>query len=305
MTAAKQVIVTTDLPLKRFISGKVRDTYDLGEYLLIVVTDRVSAFDVVLPAGIPDKGRVLNLISAFWFEKTANIIPNHVVTVIDCVKKLDDFISVKQRFDYPDYLVGRSMVVKKVKRLPVECVVRGYLAGSGWAEYKKSQSICGVPLPSGLRQSEKLPEPIFTPTTKGDDTHDLPMTYEEVEKEVGKDLALKLKTMGIALYAYARDYARHYGLIIADTKFEFGLDGDKLILIDEALTPDSSRFWDEKLYKVGEPQDSYDKQPLRDWLEKSGWNKEPPAPALPPDVIESTRRRYVHAYEVLTGKKLP
>ncbi len=305
MTAANQVILKTDLSLKRFISGKVRDTYDLGDYLLIVVTDRISAFDVVLPAGIPDKGRVLNLISTFWFEKTKNIIPNHVVAVIEDVKQLDKFIPEKHRFDYPKYLEGRSMVVKKVKRLPVECVVRGYLAGSGWSEYKKRQSVCGVPLPSGLRQSEILAEPIFTPTTKGDNTHDLPMSYEEVETEVGKDLALKLKAMSIALYALARDFARHHGIIIADTKFEFGLDGDKLIIIDEALTPDSSRFWDEKLYKVGEPQDSYDKQPLRDWLENSGWNKEPPAPALPPEVIESTRRRYIHAYEVLTGKNLP
>ncbi|APV44072.1 phosphoribosylaminoimidazole-succinocarboxamide synthase [Dehalogenimonas formicexedens] len=298
------VVLKTDLPLNRFISGKVRDTYDLGEYLLIVVTDRISAFDVVLPAGIPDKGKVLNQISAFWFDQTRKIIPNHVVAVINDVKQLGQYVPEKQRFDYPKYLEGRSMVVKKVKRLPVECVVRGYLAGSGWAEYKTRQSVCGVPLPAGLRQSEILTEPIFTPTTKGDNTHDLPMTYAEVENTVGKDLALKLKTMSIALYAFARDYARHHGIIIADTKFEFGLDGDKLIVIDEALTPDSSRFWDEKLYKVGEPQDSYDKQPLRDWLEKSGWNKEPPAPALPLDVIESTRRRYVHAYEVLTGKTL-
>ncbi|KTB48692.1 phosphoribosylaminoimidazolesuccinocarboxamide synthase [Dehalogenimonas alkenigignens] len=300
-----QVVLKTDLPLKRFISGKVRDTYDLGEHLLIVVTDRVSAFDVVLPAGIPDKGRVLNLISAFWFGKTKNIISNHVVAVIEDVRQLDEFIPEAQRFDYPKYLEGRSMVVKKVKRLPVECVVRGYLAGSGWSEYKKRQSVCGVSLPAGLRQSEMLPEPVFTPTTKGEDTHDLPMTYEEVENTVGRDLALKLKSMSIVLYAYARDYARHHGIIIADTKFEFGLNGDKLILIDEALTPDSSRFWDEKLYKVGEPQDSYDKQPLRDWLENSGWNKEPPAPTLPPEVTESTRRRYVHAFEVLTGKRLP
>ncbi|XUX01056.1 MAG: phosphoribosylaminoimidazolesuccinocarboxamide synthase [Dehalogenimonas sp.] len=298
------VVLKTDLPLKRFIFGKVRDTYDLGEYLLIVVTDRISAFDVVLPAGIPDKGRVLNQISAFWFDQTKKIIPNHVVAVINDVKQLDKYVPETQRFDYPKYLEARSMVVKKVKRLPVECVVRGYLAGSGWADYKKHRSVCGILLPAGLRQSEILEEPIFTPTTKGDNTHDLPMTFEEVEKEVGKELALKLKTVSIAIYAFARDFARHHGIIIADTKFEFGLDGDKLILIDEALTPDSSRFWDEELYKVGEPQDSYDKQPLRDWLEKTGWNKEPPAPALPPEVIESTRRRYVHAYEVLTGKTL-
>ncbi|AKG53456.1 phosphoribosylaminoimidazole-succinocarboxamide synthase [Dehalogenimonas sp. WBC-2] len=305
MATANEVILKTELPLKRFISGKVRDTYDLGEYLLIVVSDRISAFDVVLPVGIPDKGKVLNLISAFWFELTAKIIPNHVVAVIEDVNQLDEYIPESQHFDYPAYLVGRSMIVKKVRRLPVECVVRGYLAGSGWSEYKKSQSICSVPLPSGLRQSQMLPEIIFTPTTKGDNTHDLPMTFEEVEKAVGAEIALKLKAISIALYAYARDHARHHGIIIADTKFEFGLDSDdKLIIIDEALTPDSSRFWDEKIYKVGEPQDSYDKQPVRDWLEASGWNKEPPAPALPPEVIESTRQRYIHAYEVLTGKNL-
>ena len=305
MATANEVILKTELPLKRYISGKVRDTYDLGEYLLIVVTDRISAFDVVLPVGIPDKGRVLNMISAFWFEKTAKIIPNHVVAIIEDVKQLDEFISEKQRFDYPSYLAGRSMIVKKVQRLPVECVVRGYLAGSGWSEYKKSQSICGVPLPTGLRQSQMLPEIIFTPTTKGDGTHDLPMTYLEVEKTVGAALALKLKAISIALYAFARDYARHHDIIIADTKFEFGLDDGSLILIDEALTPDSSRFWDEKIYKIGEAQDSYDKQPVRDWLEASGWDKEPPAPTLPPEVIDSTRQRYIHAYEVLTGKRLP
>lgn len=298
------VVLTTDLPLKRFISGKVRDTYDLGEYLLIVVSDRISAFDVVLPVGIPDKGKVLNLISAFWFEKTRNIIANHVVAVIEDIKQLDGFIPKKQRFEYPKYLEGRSMIVKKVQRIPVECVVRGYLAGSGWSEYQKSQSVCGVGLPTGLRQSQMLPEIIFTPTTKGDDTHDLPMTYQEVEDKVGAALAIKLKAISTALYAYAREYARNHDIIIADTKFEFGLDGDNLILIDEALTPDSSRFWDDKLYKIGEPQDSYDKQPVRDWLEASGWNKEPPGPTLPNDVIDNTRRRYVHAYEVLTETKL-
>lgn len=299
-----RVVLRTDLPLRRFISGKVRDTYDLGEHLLIVVSDRISAFDVVLPVGIPDKGKVLNLISAFWFEKTHNIIANHVVKVIEDVYQLDDYIPEDQRFDYPKYLEGRSMIVKKVERLPVECVVRGYLAGSGWAEYKKSQSVCGVALPAGLKQSQMLPEIIFTPTTKGDDTHDLPMTYQEVEDTVGAALAVKLKAISTALYAYARDYARNHDIIIADTKFEFGLDNGNLILIDEALTPDSSRFWDEKLYKVGEAQDSYDKQPVRDWLEASGWNKEPPGPTLPDEVIDSTRRRYVHAFEVLTGKQM-
>ncbi|MDV2989272.1 MAG: phosphoribosylaminoimidazolesuccinocarboxamide synthase [Dehalogenimonas sp.] len=298
------VVLATDLPLKRFILGKVRDTYDLGEYLLIVVSDRISAFDVVLPVGIPDKGKVLNLISAFWFDKTRSIIPNHVVAVIKDVRQLDEFIPEEQRFEYPEYLEGRSMIVKKVKRLPVECVVRGYLAGSGWSEYKKTQSVCGVALPAGLKQSQMLPEIIFTPTTKGDDAHDLPMTYQEVEETVGAAMAIKLKAISTALYAYAREYARNHDIIIADTKFEFGLDGNNLILIDEALSPDSSRFWDEKLYKVGEAQDSYDKQPVRDWLEASGWNKEPPGPTLPDEIIENTRRRYVHAFEVLTGTTL-
>ena len=304
MTAASQVVLKTELPLKRFISGKVRDTYDLGEYLIIVVTDRISAFDVVLPAGIPDKGKVLNLISSFWFAQTKIIIPNHVIDVINDVKQLDKFISEKQRFDYPKYLEGRSMVVKKVKRLPVECVVRGYLAGSGWAEYQKRQSVCGVSLPTGLRQSEKLKEPIFTPTTKGDTTHDLPMTYEEVEKEVGKDLALKLKTMSIALYAFARDYARHHAIIIADTKFEFGQTAQGITLADEVLTPDSSRFWPADKYQPGKAQDSYDKQYVRDYLEEIRWNKLPPAPALPLEVARRTSEKYLEAYRQLTGREL-
>lgn len=296
-------ILYTDLPLDRYISGKVRDTYDLGEYLLIVVTDRISAFDVVLSTGIPDKGKVLNSISAFWFDKTKHIIPNHVVKVIDKISDLDEFIPENKRFAYPQFLEGRSMVVKKLKRLPVESVVRGYLAGSGWSEYQKRQSVCGVHLPEGLKQSQMLPEIIFTPTTKGENTHDMPMTFQEVENTIGAPLALKMKAVSTALYAYAREYARSKGIIIADTKFEFGLDGEEFVLIDEALTPDSSRFWDEKLYNVGEAQDSYDKQPVRDWLEKSGWNKEPPGPALPKDVIDQTRKRYIHAYQVLTGDK--
>ena len=297
-----QVVLNANLPLKPFISGKVRDTYDLGDYLLIVVSDRISAFDVILPVGIPSKGKVLNLISAFWFEKTKHIIPNHIITVIDDLQKLDKYLPKNMRFEYPEYLIGRSMIVKKVERLPVECVVRGYLAGSGWAEYKISKSVCGVKLPEGLRQSQLLPEIIFTPTTKGDNTHDLPMTYQEVEETVGAAIALKLKAISTALYAFARDYARNHGIIIADTKFEFGLDNGNVILIDEALTPDSSRFWDEQYYKVGEPQDSYDKQTVRDWLEASGWNKEHPGPVLPSDVITDTSQRYIHAYETLTGK---
>jgi len=300
-----KVVLSTYLPLKRFISGKVRDTYDLGDYLLIVASDRISAFDVVLPVGIPCKGKVLNQLSAFWFAKTAHIIPNHLVASLKYAGQLSTYLPNKQGIDFPSYLTGRSMVVKKLKRIPVECVVRGYLAGSGWAEYKTSQSICGIRLPPRLRQSEILPEPIFTPTTKGETEHDKPMTFIEVANMVGEDLAQKLKDTTIAVYLFARDYARNRGIIIADTKFEFGLDENgQLTLIDEALTPDSSRFWDIEKYEVGKAQESYDKQPVRDWLEASGWNKEPPAPTLPNNVIAQTSERYIHAYEALTGTKI-
>jgi len=299
------VLLETKLPLVSFVKGKVRDTYDLGDCLLIVATDRISAFDVILPCGIPDKGLVLNQLSAYWFRETSDIVTNHLIEVLEDVSHLDNCLPEKDRFDYPEYLAGRSMIVRKVERISVECVVRGYLAGSGWAEYQKSGSICGIPLPAGLRESQELPEPIFTPTTKAEEGHDLPMTMDEVRKQVGEDLAEQLKNTCITLYSSARKRARDRGIIIADTKMEFGLDDGKLILIDELLTPDSSRFWPADRYEIGRSQPSYDKQPVRDWLETSGWDKTPPAPMLTPDVIESTTQRYREAYHRLTGMELP
>ncbi|AQX74606.1 phosphoribosylaminoimidazolesuccinocarboxamide synthase [Dehalococcoides mccartyi] len=299
-----KVLMETALPLPSFIKGKVRDTYLLGDKLLIVASDRISAFDVILPSGISGKGRVLNRISSFWFEKTAHIIPNHVIELVENTSCLDKYLTSAERFKYPEYLIGRSMVVKKVNRVSVECVVRGYIAGSAWSEYKKTGTVNGVSMPKGLQQSQELPKPIFTPTTKGDGEHDRPMSIAELEGMVGKDLADKLAKKSLELYKFGREYARNRGIIIADTKFEFGLDGTELTLIDEALTPDSSRFWDEKTYKVGEAQDSYDKQPVRDYLETISWNKEPPGPVLPDEVIKSTTRRYEYAYERITGLKL-
>ena len=304
MATGSSTLMTTNLPLPLFIRGKVRDTYELGDRLLIVATDRISAFDVVLPVGIPDKGRVLNQLSAFWFSQTANIITNHLVEVVDDVQCLNQYLPKESHFAYPAYLAGRSMIVKKVERVPVECVVRGYLAGSAWAEYQQSGVISWLPLPAGLKESEELPGPVFTPTTKADTGHDLPLTIAELNKLVGKALAEELRRKSLALYHYAREYARARGIIIADTKMEFGLDDGRLILIDELLTPDSSRFWDTREYQIGQSQPSYDKQPVRDWLVQAGWNKEPPAPMLPTDVIAATARRYREAYERLTGKKL-
>jgi len=301
---SNKVLLNTDLPLPPFVKGKVRDTYDLDNLLLIVATDRISAFDVVLPCGIPNKGQVLNQLSAFWFDQTRDLMPNHLVEVLNDVNRLDAYIPTGKRFDYPAYLAGRSMVVKKVKRLPVECVVRGYLSGSAWEEYEQSGTISGLPAAKGLKQSQELPQPLFTPTTKAEEGHDLPISMEEMGKLVGKALAEEMKQKSMAIYSYAQGYALARGIIIADTKFEFGLDDEKLIIIDEMLTPDSSRIWETELYKVGESQPSYDKQPVRDWLTSSGWNKEPPAPMLPPEVIEATSRRYQRAYERLTGKKL-
>jgi len=296
--------LTTDLPLPLFIRGKVRDTYDLGKYLLIIATDRLSAFDVVLPCGIPDKGKILNQISAYWFEQTQQIIPNHVIAMVDDVKILDKYLPVSKRFEYPEYLAGRSMIVRKLERLPIECVVRGYLAGSAWSEYQKTGKVLWTKLPKGLKESQELPEPLFTPTTKAEAGHDEPMTMVTVKKLVGTVIAEQVQEKCLAVYNFARKQAIVKGIIIADTKMEFGLDKGKLVLIDELLTPDSSRFWDVKLYKVGQSQPSLDKQPVRDWLTKSGWNKEPPAPMLPEKVIESTSRIYRTAYERLTGKKL-
>jgi phosphoribosylaminoimidazole-succinocarboxamide synthase len=301
---ADDILLKTDLPLPAFVRGKVRDTYELGNLLLIVATDRISAFDVVLPGGIPNKGRVLNKLSAFWFDQTKDLMPNHLVATLDDVSRLDAYLPPGSRFDYPAYLAGRSMVVKKVKRLPVECVVRGYLSGSAWEEYKESGTISGMKAAKGLKQSQELPQPLFTPTTKAESGHDLPLSRDDMRKLVGKAVAEEMEQKSLAVYSYAQGYALARGIIIADTKFEFGLDGDKLILIDELLTPDSSRIWETRLYKVGQSQPSYDKQPVRDWLANSGWNKEPPAPMLPQEVIEATSRRYRQAYEMLTGKKL-
>ncbi len=298
------VLMNTELPLSLFIRGKVRDSYDLGDQLLIIATDRISAFDFVLPCGIPDKGLVLNQFSVFWFNQTKHLVSNHLIEAIDDVHHLDNYILEENRFPYPPYLAGRSMVVKKVKRIPVECVVRGYLSGSAWAEYQQHGTISGIASPKGLQESQELPQPLFTPTTKAESGHDLPLTADEMKNLVGDALAEALEEKSLAIYNYARKYARTRGIIIADTKMEFGLEHDNLILIDELLTPDSSRFWDAHQYKVGQSQPSYDKQPVRDWLTQSGWKKEPPAPMLPPEVIASTTERYQQAYERLTGKKL-
>jgi phosphoribosylaminoimidazole-succinocarboxamide synthase len=302
---SQSVVTETKLSLPLFIKGKVRDTYRLGDLLIIVATDRISAFDVVLPNGIPGKGAVLNQISAFWFKHTENIIRNHVIETIIDVKQIESHLQNDKPATLPAYLAGRSMVVKKAKRLPIECVVRGYITGSAMSEYIKTGSVCGIELPEGLRESEELAEPIFTPTTKAETGHDMPITIQDVEKLVGQRYAAEIKEKSIAVYKYAREYARANGIIIADTKMEFGLDeNNDLMLIDELLTPDSSRFWDASVYQAGKTQDSYDKQPVRDWLTNSGWNKEPPAPLLPYDVVKSTSERYLQAFEKLTGQKL-
>ncbi len=304
MNTNPPVLLNTDLPLPLFIRGKVRDSYDLGNHLLIIATDRISAFDSVLPCGIPDKGRVLNQLSIFWFRQTVNLVPNHLLEAVDDVHCLDLYISAESRFIYPSYLAGRSMVVKKAKRIPIECVVRGYLAGSAWTEYQQYGTISGIPLAKGLKESQELPQPLFTPTTKAETGHDQSLTMDEMKRLVGKALAEEMKEKSLAIYGYAQQHAQSRSVIIADTKMEFGLDNDRLILIDELLTPDSSRFWDANLYRVSQAQPSYDKQPVRDWLVQSGWNKEPPAPTLPPEVIAATTKRYQQAYERLTGRKL-
>ncbi len=304
MMSENGVLLKTELPLKLFIRGKARDTYSLNRKLLIITTDRISAFDRVLPNGIPNKGKVLNQLSAFWFEKTKDIIPNHMIEPLLEVQHLDSYVPEKSHFAYPAYLSGRSMVVKRAKRFPLECVVRGYLSGSAWEEYTKQGTIAGMKMPAGLRESTKLPEPLFTPTTKADTGHDLPITMEEIRDMLGDTMANAIKAKSLKIYDFACKYALERGIIIADTKFEFGTYNGKLTLIDELLTPDSSRFWDIQLYKVGQAQPSYDKQPLRDWLISIGWNKEPPAPNLPPEVVAETAKRYETAFERLTGQKL-
>jgi phosphoribosylaminoimidazole-succinocarboxamide synthase len=281
--------------------GKVRDIYDLGDSLLLVATDRISAFDVVMAEPIPDKGRILTQLSAFWFRHLADLTPNHLLSLAP-----EEFPPACRPFR--DLLQGRTMLVRKCKPLPVECIVRGYLSGSGWAEYRQSGSIGGLPLPSGLVESQKLPEPIFTPSTKAElGTHDENISFAAMADRIGSELAARVRDLSLALYRRALAWAEPRGIIIADTKFEFGLaDGQdgELLLIDEVLTPDSSRFWPQEDYQPGGPQKSYDKQYLRDYLESLGWNKQPPPPPLPADVIANTRSRYLQALETLTGEEL-
>ena len=279
--------------------GKVRDIYDLGDRLLIVATDRISAFDVVMPNPIPDKGRVLTQLSKFWFELTRDIVPNHIISL-----NIKDFPPACR--PYEKMLMDRSMLVVKTEVVPIECVVRGYLSGSGWVEYEKTGEVCGIPLSRGLFESSKLEEPIFTPATKAElGEHDENINFERMEKAVGKELAQQLRSLSVAIYKRASDFAENRGIIIADTKMEFGVKDGKVILIDELLTPDSSRFWPKNTYRPGGPQQSFDKQFLRDYLLSIKWNKTPPAPQLPEEIIRKTREKYLEAYEKLVGKPLP
>lgn len=287
---------TLNLPL--LARGKVRDIYDLGDKLLIVATDRISAFDIVLPTGIPDKGLVLTQLSAFWFELTGDIVPNHFLRLVD------DTRVNSVPIELPRELIGRAMIVRKAKRIDIECVVRGYLAGSGWKDYEETGAIGGVKLPPGLKESQELFEPIFTPTTKAEAGHDLPTTFDEVVALAGAQAANAAAIRSQAVYRYGRDYARERGIIIADTKFEFGWLNGEVILIDECLTPDSSRFWPANHYKRGGPQPSFDKQFVRNYLTETGWNHEPPAPELPPEVVDRTAEKYREAFERLTGREL-
>ena len=276
--------------------GKVRETYDLGERMLIVATDRISAFDVVLPTGIPGKGAVLTQMAAWWFERTANVVPNHFIRLADGTSA-DDL-----PFELPRELIGRSTIAKKARRVDVECIVRGYLSGSAWAEYSKYGTVNGARMPKGMTESEQFPEPLFTPTTKAEEGHDEPMTMSDLFQEVGPEAAQVLRLRSMALYNFAADYARTKGIIIADTKFEFGYIDDELHVIDEVLTPDSSRFWAVEDYKTGGSQPSFDKQYVRDWLAKeSGWDKVSTPPDLPDDVVRGTSDRYREAYKRLTG----
>lgn len=288
------IIMETKLEGAKFLrKGKVRDIYEYEDYFLIVATDRVSAFDVVLPNGIPDKGRVLTQISIYWFNKMADLVENHLVAT-----EIKDFPEPLKKFG--DILEGRSMLVKKAKPIPVECIVRGYLSGSGWKEYKKSNTVCGIKLPEGLVESSRLAEAIFTPSTKADEGHDINITFAQMKDIVGNELGEKLKKLTLSVYQRARDIADKKGIIIADTKMEFGMYGDKLILIDELLTPDSSRFWSKKDYQPGKGQDSYDKQIIRDYLLTLDWDKTYPGPELPPDIVEKTSDRYREILKIIT-----
>jgi len=280
-----------------FKRGKVRDVYDLKDKLLIISTDRISCFDVVLPTCIPRKGEVLTKLSLFWFEFTNDIVPNHLITA-----EVNDY--PEELSKYKDILKGRSMLVRKAKPIPVECIVRGYLSGSGWKEYQQSQSICGIKLPAGLIESDKLPEPIFTPSTKEDTGHDINVSQDYVEQGLGKEITAQLKELSLALYSKASEFAESKGIIIADTKFEFGFYQNKIMLIDEVLTPDSSRFWPKDQYQPGIPQPSFDKQFVRDYLETLNWNKTPPAPELPKEIVLKTSEKYLQALKMLAGAEI-
>jgi phosphoribosylaminoimidazole-succinocarboxamide synthase len=300
---ANEPILQLDLPgVKKLRSGKVRDIFDLGDALLLVASDRISAFDVIMPNGIPRKGEVLTQISHFWFEKFASLVPNHLL------RRANEPLGVPALAGLPPAqladLQRRSMVVKKAKPLAIECIVRGYLSGSGWKEYKQSQTVCGIKLPARLTESAELPESIFTPSTKAEAGHDENISFEQACEIVGQDLSVQARDLSLKIYRVGRDYARQRGIIIADTKFEFGLSEGKLILIDEVMTPDSSRFWPADQYRPGRGQPSFDKQFVRDYLETLDWNKTPPGPVLPPDVAAKTSAKYLEAYERLTGKSL-
>ncbi|MBI3881112.1 MAG: phosphoribosylaminoimidazolesuccinocarboxamide synthase [Verrucomicrobia bacterium] len=291
-------LLSLDLPgITKVKSGKVREVFDLGDSFLFVASDRISAFDCVMPNGIPRKGEVLTQISHFWFDQTEKLVPNHRVA------RANDPLPAKLQ-PYAAQLAGRSMIVKKAQPLAIECIVRGYLAGSGWKEYKKSQTVCGIPLPAGLVESSELPEPIFTPSTKAESGHDENISFDEAKKILGAAIAEQASDLSLKIYKFARDYARQRGIIIADTKFEFGLLDGKLILIDEVLTPDSSRFWPADQYSPGKGQPSFDKQFVRDYLETLTWDKTPPAPALPADIVAKSQAKYLEAYERLTGRSL-
>ncbi|MDO8749374.1 MAG: phosphoribosylaminoimidazolesuccinocarboxamide synthase [Candidatus Omnitrophota bacterium] len=295
--AAEPLRMTNFSEIDFFKRGKVRDVYDLKDKLLIISSDRISCFDVVLPTCIPHKGEVLTKLSLFWFEFTKDIVVNHLITAE--VNGYPEELS-----KYKDILKGRSMLVKKAKSIPVECIVRGYLSGSGWKEYQQSRSICGLKLPSGLKESDKLPEPIFTPSTKEDVSHDINVSQDYVERELGKEITTQLKELSLALYLKASAYAEPKGIIIADTKFEFGLYQDEVILIDEVLTPDSSRFWPKDRYRPGQAQPSFDKQFVRDYLETLDWDKTAPAPELPEEIVLKTSEKYLQALEMFTGEAL-
>ncbi|WP_025321292.1 phosphoribosylaminoimidazolesuccinocarboxamide synthase [Deferrisoma camini] len=292
-----QTVYETNLEGLRLVSrGKVRDIYDLGEHLLIVTTDRLSAYDVILPTPIPGKGEVLTRLSVHWFGRTQDLVPNHLVSADPA-----EFPEPARR--HAEVLAGRSMLVKKAKPLPVECIVRGYLSGSGWKDYQRTGAVCGIPLPEGLRESERLPEPIFTPSTKAEvGDHDENIPFSRVEELIGPDLARRVRDLALAVYQRGADEAADKGILIADTKMEFGLLGDELILIDELLTPDSSRFWRAADYRVGVPQESLDKQYVRDYLSGLDWDKTPPGPELPPEVVTETSRRYREILGILTGQ---